>query len=206
MEIRRLKSARWWTRGWTLQEPLAPDVCSLLLLPVARVPRQSLSSTACCRDHRNQRGHAVSHRRRGARGSGPCQHRIAHVVGSAPRDHLRQGHGVQPAERSRRQDTTPIRRGWPRGFLSVAGGDHGIIARSGCAFIFHIASSSKNKGLSNFVLVLELQQSTKQEEDFNQHATPESTFQSEPPIAPPKKQPSTLSHLRKRVFGVIDHG
>lgn len=71
------------------------------------------------------------------------------------------------------------------------------------AVIVHIASSLRGKGLSDFVLVVQLQQATKQGEGLVQQATSEPTIQSAPELCLGAQQPLTLAELREKVFRVI---
>lgn len=76
-------------------------------------------------------------------------------------------------------------------------------SESAAAVIVYLASSSRIKELSDFVLVVELQQSTKYDENSIKHATPGPTAESVTTLCPPVQRPLTLSALRERVFGVI---
>lgn len=76
-------------------------------------------------------------------------------------------------------------------------------SKSAAAVLVHLASSSTNRELSDFVLVVELQQSAKHEDGLIQH----SSFEPTPPTAQvlhvPLQRPLTLATLRESVFSVV---
>ncbi|KAL1856497.1 hypothetical protein Daus18300_010654 [Diaporthe australafricana] len=74
---------------------------------------------------------------------------------------------------------------------------------SAAAVIVHLASPSNNRGLSDFVLVVELQQSLEHGEKSNQHVPSEPTTQRAPELHLSVQQPLTLTALREKVLGVI---
>lgn len=107
-------------------------------------------------------------------------------------------------------DLGPLPTGWyVAGMFPPEKSQHDFVvirpqaSESSAAVIVHLASSSKNKELSDFVLVVELQQSTKYEENFIQNATPEPTAESVSALFPPVQRPLTLAALRECVFSVI---
>lgn len=77
------------------------------------------------------------------------------------------------------------------------------VSESADVVVVHIASLSKNEGRSNFVLVVELQQSAKDGEGSTHHLASESTVKSAPELQLSEQQPLTLDQLREKVFSVI---